>query len=72
MSHSAQSSEASRVHEYALRPDGAGWVLTRDGRPIGGFPTYDQALSIALRITGDLCRGGVNVELVGGARPGRA
>ena len=53
----------SSIHEYALRPDGPRWALTRDGRVIAGFESYDQALSTAEKITGDLARGGVHVRL---------
>ena len=53
----------SPVHRYAVQPAGAGWALTRDGRPVGAFPTRSQACSVAERIAADIGRAGVQVEL---------
>ena len=69
---SALQAEAPRVHCYAVRRDGGdGWMLTRDGRPIGSFPSHDQARSVAEKITTDIARAGVLVEFADYARGGR-
>ncbi|HEX8569464.1 MAG TPA: hypothetical protein VF699_06015 [Caulobacteraceae bacterium] len=60
-----------RTHHYVLLSSSTGWMLTRDGRPIGQFGDYDQASSVASRITADLRKGGVDVDLVLPERPGR-
>ena len=68
----ALQSDAPRVHRYAVRRDGReGWTLTRDGRPIGSFPSHDQACSVAEKITTDIARAGVLVEFADYARGGR-
>ena len=68
----ALRSPASRVHCYAVRRDTGGWLLTRDGRPIGSFASHDQALSVAEKITTDIARAGVLVELSDHARGSRS
>ena len=63
MQTSSVDHRSSPVHRYAVRQGEEGWTLTRDGRPVGAFPTRGQACSVAERIAGDIGRAGVAVEL---------
>ena len=68
----ARQAGGPQVHCYAVRRDPReGWTLTRDGRPIGSFPSHEQARSVAEKITTDIARAGVLVEFADYARGGR-